>query len=154
MGGIWNCAIRRAVSTSWGRYSLRWTVILRSHKRRVFLNRSMKPVAAGHVKSSLKGKRDTLMRILFCNIAWLLYYKGLGPGEVKPSSGGEYVKNTGDAHEKYNFLPTDLTFKDSSLPDGRYCLGFVETKATGKGSQISCISRKSMDARPAQMSLR
>ena len=72
------------------------------------------------------------MRILFCNIAWLLYYKGLGPGEVEPNSGGEYVKRTGNAHEKYNFLPTDLTFKDGSMPDGRYCLGFVETKATGK----------------------
>ena len=31
------------------------------------------------------------MRILFCNIAWMLYYKGIGPGEVEPSSGGEYV---------------------------------------------------------------
>ena len=72
------------------------------------------------------------MRILFCNIAWMLYYKGIGPGEVEPSSGGEYVKKTGDAHEKHNFLPTDLTFKDGSMPDGRYCLGFVETKATGK----------------------
>lgn len=72
------------------------------------------------------------MRTLFCNIAWLLYYKGLVPGEVVPNSGGEYVKRTGDAHEKHNFLPTDLTFQDGSMPDGRYCLGFVETKATGK----------------------
>ena len=72
------------------------------------------------------------MRILFCNIAWLLYYKGLCPGEVEPSSGGEYVKRTGDAHEKHNFLPIDLTFKDGAMPDGLYCLGFVETKATGK----------------------
>ncbi len=74
------------------------------------------------------------MRIIFCNIAWLEYYKGLGPGEVEPTTGGEYVKRTGDAHEKYNFDPVDITFGDNSMPDGKYCLGFVETKATGKGS--------------------
>lgn len=76
------------------------------------------------------------MRILFCNIAWLKYYKGLGPGEVEPISGGEYVKRTGDAHEKYNFDPVDVTFEDSSMPDGKYCLGFVETKSTG-GTRVN-----------------
>lgn len=83
------------------------------------------------LKLLLEG-RCVRVKILFCNIAWMLYYKGLIPGEVEPSSGGEYVRKTGDAHEKFNFLPVDLTFADKSLPDGRYCLGFVETKATGK----------------------
>lgn len=76
------------------------------------------------------------MRILFCNIAWLRYYKGLGLGEVKPDTGGSYVKNTGDAHEKFNFFPTPMVFEDHFMPDDQYCLGFVETKATA-GSKVN-----------------
>ena len=37
--------------------------------------------------------------------------------------GGEYVLRTGDAHEKYNFMPYDTQ-------DGELCLGFFETKST------------------------
>lgn len=49
------------------------------------------------LKLLLEG-RCVQVKILFCNIAWMLYYKGLIPGEVESSSGGEYVRKTGDAH--------------------------------------------------------
>ena len=72
------------------------------------------------------------MRILFCNIAWLKYYKGLGQGEVVPNTGGSYVKQYGSGNEVFNFLPVDLCFADRSLPDGKYCLGFVMTNSQGE----------------------
>ena len=43
------------------------------------------------------------MRILFCNIAWMNYYKELYGEKYEPQNGGSYVKETLDAHEKYNF---------------------------------------------------
>lgn len=42
------------------------------------------------------------MKILFCNIARMKYYKGIIPGVDTPQFGGDYVKRTGDAYEKYN----------------------------------------------------
>ena len=69
------------------------------------------------------------MRILFCNIAWMDYYKGIVPGKDEPKGGGSYVKETLDAHEKYNFDAVSLT-EESGHPAGEYCLGFVETKST------------------------
>ena len=42
------------------------------------------------------------MRILFCNIAWMNYYKGIIQGKDEPQNGGSYVKENLDAHEKYN----------------------------------------------------
>lgn len=70
-----------------------------------------------------------MLRILFCNIAWMDYYKGIVPGKDEPKGGGSYVKENLDAHEKYNF---DIVFlsKDAGYPEGEYCLGFVETKST------------------------
>lgn len=73
------------------------------------------------------------MRILFCNIAWMDYYKGIFPGVDEPQFGGAFVQQTGDAHEKYNFEPVELHFDDENMPDGEYCLGFVETKSTKGG---------------------
>lgn len=32
------------------------------------------------------------MRILFCNIAWMNYYKGIIQGKDEPQNGGSYVK--------------------------------------------------------------
>ena len=61
-------------------------------------------------------EKDVPGRILFCNIAYMKYYRGITPDDV-PCNGGEYVKRTKDAHEKYNFLPEN----------GRV-YGFVETK--------------------------
>ena len=71
------------------------------------------------------------MRILFCNIAWMNYYKGIVWGKDEPQNGGSYVKETLDAHEKYNFEAIPLT-EESGYPKGEYCLGFVETKSTNK----------------------
>lgn len=70
------------------------------------------------------------MRILFCNITWLKYYKGLDyPGEIIPITGGAFVKENKDAHEKYNFDIVHLE-ETEDFPEGDYCLGFVETKTT------------------------
>lgn len=69
------------------------------------------------------------MKILFCNISWMDYYKGIIPGKDEPKGGGSYVKENSDAHEKYNF---DVVFlsEETGYPEGEYCLGFVETKST------------------------
>jgi len=63
------------------------------------------------------------MRILFCNIARMKYYKGISPGVDEPNYGGEYVSRTGDAAEKFNFAPLQTEL-------GERCFGFVETKST------------------------
>lgn len=55
------------------------------------------------------------MRILFCNITYLKYYDGRVAGEYKPKSGGRWVQENEDAHEKWNFLNMD-----------GYCNGFVQ----------------------------
>lgn len=56
-------------------------------------------------------------RVLYCYIAYMIDYKGITPKD-KPVNGGLFVKETGNAHEKYNFLPG---------ADG-FVNGFVETK--------------------------
>lgn len=68
------------------------------------------------------------MRILFCNIAWMNYYKGIVKDIDEPKGGGSFVKDTKDAHEKYNFEAVPVHFEDGFLPDDAYCLGFVMTK--------------------------
>ena len=64
------------------------------------------------------------MRILFCKISSMKYYKGVVPGKDEPFNGGSYVDEHGEGHEQYNF--------DAVLcNDGNeYCFGFVETKTT------------------------
>ena len=74
------------------------------------------------------------MRILFCNIAWMNYYKGNIDGTDQPQNGGSYVLENGDAHEKYNFTPVFLS-EESGYDAGEYCLGFVETKSTNGQTQ-------------------
>lgn len=66
------------------------------------------------------------MRILFCNIAQMKYYKGIVPGVDQPRYGGAWVDRTGDAYEKYNFNPIQTE-------NGEYCFGFFETKSTNRG---------------------
>lgn len=63
------------------------------------------------------------MKILFCNIASMRYYQG-NTNTDPPSFGGSYVEKTGDAYEKYNFLP----FKKNGLT---ICCGFFEPKKSG-----------------------
>lgn len=55
------------------------------------------------------------MRILFCNTTYLRYYDGRIDGELTPKSGGKWVSENEDAHEKWNFLNMD-----------GYCYGFVQ----------------------------
>lgn len=78
------------------------------------------------------------MRVLFCNIAWMKYYKGnFGPAIDEPIGGGSYVKDTKDGSEKYNFDTVEMHFANHEFTDGVYCLGFVETKALGdKSNQL------------------
>lgn len=71
------------------------------------------------------------MRILFCNIAWMDYYKGTIEGKDVPRNGGSYVALHNDAHESYNFEAVTLDER-VGYPSGEYCLGFVETKTTNK----------------------
>ncbi len=47
------------------------------------------------------------MRIIFCNITYLRFYDGRVVGEVKPTTGGRWVQENEDAHEKWNFLNMD-----------------------------------------------
>ena len=47
------------------------------------------------------------MRIIFCNITYLRYYDGRTAGELTPVTGGRWVKENSDAHEKWNFLNMD-----------------------------------------------
>ncbi len=74
------------------------------------------------------------MKILFCNIAWMDYYKGIVIGVDEPKNGGSYVTENGDAHEAFNFESVVLG-KDAGYPQGEYCLGFVETKSTNKNTR-------------------
>ena len=71
------------------------------------------------------------MKILFCNIAWMDYYKGVIAGKDVPRNGGAYVAIHNDAHEAYNFDAVKLG-ENVGYPEAEYCLGFVETKATNK----------------------
>lgn len=66
--------------------------------------------------------------IIFCHIAYMSAYmsdyRG-GNNSDKPVNGGEYVKETGDAHEKNNFLPSKSIFWDD---ENDYCYGFIERR--------------------------
>ena len=86
------------------------------------------------------------MRILFCNIARMKYYKGIMPGVDEPKFGGAYVTQTGDAGEQYNFAPL-------KTDTGECCFGVVETKSTSgdKSNQLHIerlegISRRADEA--------
>lgn len=68
------------------------------------------------------------MKILFCKIAHMKYYKGICDND-KPYNGGDYIKKTGKANEQYNFTPVSVD--DSKR---KVCLGFFETKSTNRTS--------------------
>lgn len=72
-------------------------------------------------------RKERKMRILFCKVTDMQYYKGSENKRLK--GGGAYVDNTGDALEKYNF-------KERINATGeRVCYGYFETKHVG-GSDI------------------
>jgi len=58
--------------------------------------------------------------IIFCNIAYMKYYKGNINGIDVPENGGAYVNERNDAHEAYNFEGVYFE-KDNT----NFCLGFV-----------------------------
>lgn len=43
-----------------------------------------------------------MKKILFCNIAWMEYYKGVTDDDI-PINGGEWVNKNKYGHEAYNF---------------------------------------------------
>lgn len=57
-------------------------------------------------KQITKYESGKYSRILLCNIAYMKQYCGIDY-EDKPQSTVEYVEETGNATEKYNFLPGD-----------------------------------------------
>ena len=73
-------------------------------------------------KEFVQVEDDISKKVLFCNIAYMKYYKGVTATD-RPVNGGKHIKITGDGFEKYNFL---------QLQDKMY--GFVETKHTNKVS--------------------
>lgn len=70
------------------------------------------------------------MRVLFCKISSMKYYKGHCKDDI-PMYGGAYVEENGYGHEEYNFMPVVLDEKDYSE-----CVGFVEPKSN-KGTRNS-----------------
>ena len=68
------------------------------------------------------------MRLLFCNITWLDYYKGVIPGVDIPKGNADYVKKGKDALEQYNFERVALNFYEGPFESGEYCLGYVDIK--------------------------
>ena len=58
-----------------------------------------------HIGAEEDRDGGSAVRILFCNIARMKYYKGIVPGVDEPKFGGAYVAQTGDAGEQYNFAP-------------------------------------------------
>ena len=75
------------------------------------------------------------MRILFCKISAMKYYKGVIPGKDEAFNGGSFVKEHGEGNEQYNFDPV-------ISEDGQaYCLGFVEQNHPAKGNTMNYISK-------------
>ena len=75
------------------------------------------------------------MRMLFCNIAYMKYYKGRY-GEDVPEGGGSWVDEHGYGGEVYNFKP-EAVMLDGETTESKYCLGFFETKSNnGKPNQL------------------
>ena len=68
------------------------------------------------------------MKMLFCKISCMKYYKGHCRNDI-PANGGKYVDENGFGHEEFNFKPFNI------LGDGQCeCIGYVEPK-TGKNGQ-------------------
>ena len=63
------------------------------------------------------------MRILFCKISSMKYYKGACEKDI-PQFGGKFVEENGYGHEEFNFRPIEMD--GISEPE---CVGFVEPKS-------------------------
>ncbi len=88
------------------------------------------------------------MKVLFCNIAWMKWYKGYRNNDI-PVNGGSYVKETQQGGENDNFWPLvndcpAIEWDDGTevnLPQGDICLGFVETGHMNGESRQLCIDK-------------
>lgn len=73
------------------------------------------------------------MRMLFCKISCMKYYKGHCDADV-PLNGGTYVQEHGYGHEEFNFLPWLMEGERNrakwSIPSARY------TRAYGFGQSM------------------
>lgn len=70
------------------------------------------------------------MKILFCKISSMKYYRGVKEYDDQAYNGGDFVDKNGYGHEEYNFKPVDIDGED-------YLFGFVETKSTrGKRNDL------------------
>ncbi len=71
------------------------------------------------------------MRILFCKISSMKYYKGVCPKD-SAVNGGSFVKENGFGHEEFNFLPMSFEGEDKDK-----CFGFFEPKSnSGKRNTV------------------
>lgn len=68
------------------------------------------------------------MKVLFCKVSGMKYYKGACEQD-KPYNGGKFVEENGFGHEEFNFLPIELEDAEQEM-----CLGFVEPKSN-KGTR-------------------
>ena len=70
------------------------------------------------------------MKILFCKISSMKYYRGVEEYDDQPHNGGKFVQENGYGYEQYNFDTVNIEGED-------YLLGFVETKSTkGKRNDL------------------
>lgn len=70
------------------------------------------------------------MKILFCNIAYMDYYRGIIPNVDKPVNMTVRFKDPNEAEEQYNFLSCNLDDKGEDV-----CLGYFSAKgSTSKGA--------------------
>lgn len=77
------------------------------------------------------------MKILFCNIAWMEWYKGALPYDM-PVNGGAYIKENRDGADCDNFWVVEnfepyRINKDTVIPEGKIMMGYVAMGSTPKG---------------------
>lgn len=104
---------------------------IRSCFRKPGLCDSSSGMIGKHIGAEENRDGGSAVRILFCNIARMKYYKGIVPEVNEPKFGGAYVAQTGDAGEQYNSAPL-------KTDTGEFCFGMADTKSTsgGKSNQL------------------
>ena len=73
------------------------------------------------------------MRILFCNIASMNYYKGNTWGGDNPRGGGSFVDENNEGAEMFNFAPSSINLENGDKAET--CSGFVATKTSRSGKE-------------------
>lgn len=73
------------------------------------------------------------MRILFCNIASMKYYKGYSWGGDDLSGGGSFVDENHEGAEMFNFAPASINLENGE--EVEICRGFVATKTSRSGKE-------------------